>query len=57
MWKRQSNEQKVWFTGRVAVLLDPLPLVVSARDVSVGIVVLFFRAEEILSLPYKLSEF
>ena len=51
MWKRQSNEQKVWFTGRVAVLLDPLPLVVSARDVSVGIVVLFFRAEEILSLP------
>ena len=48
---------KVWYTGRVAVLLDPLPLVVTARDLSVAVVVLFFRAEEILSLPYKLSEF
>ena len=47
----------MWYTGRVAVLLDPLPLVVSARDLSVGVVVLFFRAEEILSIPYKLSEF
>ena len=47
----------MWYTGRVAVLLDPLPLAVSARDLSVGVVVLFFRAEEILSIPYKLSEF
>lgn len=43
--------------GTRAELLDLLSLVVSARDLSVGIVVLFFRAEEILSLPYKLSEF